>query len=172
MGSVCAAVLLALAAHEGWQLARTRTWNALIEHPRGEPVSRDTPAPVRFANAYAQANRGEVLPALTQYRQVASADRGRWHSAAIFNEGNLLLREALTLRVTGDPAQASPVFEMAKESYRELLAEHPSDWDAKYNLELALRLAPDPDEEESARLPPPAGAPRQAPARGLNEGLP
>lgn len=172
MLSLVAAGLLALAAQDVWQLARTRSWNALIENPPRAALAEDTPLPVRFANAYAQAIRGEVLPALTQYRQIASTDSGRWHAAAIFNEGNLLLREALTLRATAEPAQALPVFEMAKESYRELLAEHPGDWDAKYDLELALRLAPDPDEEASARLPPPTGAPRQAPARGLNPGLP
>lgn len=170
--ALCAAVLVALAAHDVWQLARIHAWNVLIESPRGEPVPDDAPPPVHFARAYALAQRDEVLAALAQYRQVVGTDKGRLRAAALFNEGNLLLREALTLRATAEPSQALPVFEMAKESFRELLAEHANDWDAKYSLELALRLAPDPDEDESARLPPAIGAPRQAPARGSNPGLP
>ena len=36
-----------------------------------------------------------------------------------------------------------PLIELAKQSYRDLLREDPNDWDARYNLERALWLAPE-----------------------------
>jgi mxaK protein len=37
-----------------------------------------------------------------------------------------------------------PLIELAKEQYRELLRRDPQHWDARYNLERAQRLQPDP----------------------------
>ena len=41
---------------------------------------------------------------------------------------------------------AAPLVELAKQSYRDALRADPSDWDARYNLERALQLAPEVDE--------------------------
>ena len=43
-------------------------------------------------------------------------------------------------------AGALPLVELAKQSYRDVLRDNPADWDAKYNLERALWLAPEVDE--------------------------
>ncbi len=72
--------------------------------------------------------------------------------AARFNSANLLLRQASALRGgAGDAGaagavanQALPLVELAKEQYRELLRRNPGFWDARYNLERAQRLLPDP----------------------------
>jgi len=55
------------------------------------------------------------------------------------------LRQALA---GGTRADAGPLVELAKQRYRDLLRAEPQDWDARYNLERALRVAP--EEQESA----------------------
>lgn len=97
---------------------------------------------VAFAQGYALAARGETLRAITRYRQAADAG-GPLAAAALYNIGNLHLRQALTARDAGQKVQSLALFELAKQSYRDALALEPGYWDAKYNLERTLRLAPD-----------------------------
>lgn len=97
---------------------------------------------VAFAQGSALAARGESLRALTRYRQAAEAG-GPLAVAALYNIGNLHLRQALAAQNGGQKAQALALFELAKQSYRDALALEPGYWNAKYNLERTLRLAPD-----------------------------
>lgn len=147
--------LLGLAALGTWQLTRIRAWNALIASDRAAFASADLPEEVRFARALALSERGDFLAALAGYRDLASIAHGPVRAAATFNEGNLLLREGLALRVAGDEFRAMPLLELAKETYRELLRQSPSHWDARYNLELALRAAPEPEGEQTVSSLPP-----------------
>jgi mxaK protein len=83
------------------------------------------------------------------------------------------MRQALEVRAGDQPGQAIPLIELAKEVYREVLRNDPGHWDARYNLERAQRLLPDPDEAEDA----PAAAKRDAERavttmRGYSPGLP
>ena len=61
--------------------------------------------------------------------------------AARFDLGNGYLRDALSAET--DPRRAGPLVELAKQRYRDLLRETPDDWDVRYNLERALRFAPE-----------------------------
>jgi mxaK protein len=86
-----------------------------------------------------------VDAALNAWRAVQSDPR--LGAAARFNSANLLLRQATAWRGSADAAraaQALPLIELAKEQYRELLRRDPGFWDARYNLERAQRLQPDP----------------------------
>jgi len=61
--------------------------------------------------------------------------------AALFDSANMYLRQG-----AGDGADALrslPLVEQAKARYRTLLRVAPDDWDARYNLERALRVAPE-----------------------------
>ncbi len=112
---------------------------------RSEVILPDTAriAPeVAFSQGYALAARGDSLRALTRYRQAAAA-RGPLAAAALYNLGNLHLRQGVAAQDTGRKAQAVALLELAKQSYRDALAIDPGNWDAKYNLERTLRLAPD-----------------------------
>jgi mxaK protein len=72
-------------------------------------------------------------------------------AAALYNAGNLQLREAL--KEGPDAAvRALPLIELAKQNYRAVLRLDPNDWDARYNLERALWLAPEVEEEPVTRL--------------------
>lgn len=110
-------------------------------------TARVTPE-VAFAQGYALATRGQSLRALTRYRQAADT-KGPLAVVALYNIGNLHLHQGLAAQDAGQKAQSLALFELAKQSYRDALALEPGYWDAKYNLERALRLAPD-----AAPLPP------------------
>jgi len=95
-----------------------------------------------LAEASVMADGGELDAAEPLLAELAR-DRGgdAVGQAARFHLGNAYLREAL--RGDIDPRRRRPLAELAKERYRELLRIAPDHWDARYNLERALRLAPE-----------------------------
>ena len=126
---------------------------------------------LRFAQAHALAASGATEAALNHYRALqGDSPLGQ---AARFNSANLLLRQATLLRAGAQPGQAIALIELAKETYRDVLRHDAQNWDARYNLERAQRLLPDPDEADSE---PPEPAPDRERAattmRGVSPGLP
>jgi len=61
--------------------------------------------------------------------------------AAQFNLANAYLRQGM--REDVPVSRKGPMLELAKQRYRDLLRVAPDDWDARYNLERTLRLAPE-----------------------------
>jgi mxaK protein len=113
------------------------------------PAAADRELPqARFAQALALAAAGRYEPALRAHKALVQAERGALREAALYNLGNLHLREALKAGPTSRDA-ALPLVELAKQSYRDALRADPGDWDARYNLERALQLAPEVDEESA-----------------------
>jgi len=165
---VAVAVLAALDA--AW-LARQVRWNDAIARAELPAEPDDAlPVEVRFGQAYAQAAAGAGDAALKSYRGLQSEPSVA--QAARFNSANVLMRQASALRATPQPGQAIPLIELAKQTYREILRADPGHWDARYNLERAQRLLPDPEENEA---PPavPRNAERAATTmRGYSAGLP
>ena len=70
--------------------------------------------------------------------------------AARYNSANLLLRQAIELQASPQPGQALALIELAKENYRQVLRRDPDAWDARYNLERAQRLVPEPEQVDDA----------------------
>lgn len=126
-------------------LVRAERWNAVISAGAAD-VPADAPAAVRFAQAYALAASGTGDAALNRYGVLQ--DDSAVGRAARYNAANLLMRQAVELRAGPHPGQALPLVELAKEHYRELLRHDPAHWNARYNLERAQRLVPDPEEAE------------------------
>ncbi|GAA0750410.1 hypothetical protein LRH25_20210 [Ideonella azotifigens] len=172
-------VLLALAvvaalfdAAMWWRAAQT---NALIATGQAVPDAPGQPPELRFAQAYAQsqsqAASGARDAALNRYR--ALQPDPRVGAAARYNSANLLVRQAIEVRASTQPGQAIALLELAKEYYRDVLRDDPAQWDARYNLERAQRLLPDPDDDE----PGPLGQERNreravTTMRGYSPGLP
>ena len=146
---VAGALLAAAVAVSALRLARAeRVDRAIARAAAPAAVDRDVPE-ARFAQALAQGAAGRYEPALRAYKALAQAEQGPLREAALYNLGNLHLREALK---AGTPAAdaAAPLVELAKQSYRDALRADPADWDARYNLERALQLAPEADEDALA----------------------
>ncbi len=61
--------------------------------------------------------------------------------AAQFNLANAYLRQGMRRDIK--ESHKKPMLELAKQRYRNLLRVVPDNWDARYNLERALRLAPE-----------------------------
>jgi mxaK protein len=143
-------------AIESWQLAQAQQVNRQLAQPPGDGPAQS----VRVASAASDprlwvaaarppSRAGGVAEAAALLRRAADASRGELRQVALYDLGNLYLREALRVRETGADASALPLLELAKESYRNVLLERPDLWDAKFNLELALRVAPDPDPDDT-----------------------
>jgi mxaK protein len=144
-------VTLALAV-ESWQLARSVQVNQqlaarLANESTSAPMADD--ARVWIGASRQPARAGQIAEAAALLRRAADESRGELRQIASYNLGNLYLRDALRMRQSGADASALPLFELAKESYRTALLERPDLWDAKFNLELALRASPDPDPDET-----------------------
>ena len=76
--------------------------------------------------------------------------------AARYNAGNIHLRQALTLNQSRGGAAFGALItpaELAKQAYRDVLRAEPRDWDARFNLERALRLLPDAEDEPAEGKP-------------------
>jgi len=138
---------------ESWQLA-----HALLVNRQLSVRLADAPAPpgpltgdprIWIAAAHQPARAGRIAEAAALLRRAADSSRGELREIALYDLGNVYLREALRLRDGGADASALPVFELAKQSYRAALLQRHDLWDAKFNLELALRAAPDPDPDDT-----------------------
>jgi mxaK protein len=167
-----ALVVLALAAlADAWLLRRAAHWNALVAEAGTSPPPADAPAPVLFAHARALDAAGDHDAALLQYRRLhADPQVGL---AARYNSANVLIRQALEVRAGDQPALAIPLIELAQETYRDVLRAQPGHWEARYNLERAQRLLPDPLPDDDEAGPPPRGAERAATTmRGVAQGMP
>ena len=168
---VALALLSVVAAVDGLRLWRHERLNALIEAGQVPPEASATLPETRFAAAYAQAASGADEAALNRYRPLQG--ESPLGQAARYNSANLLLRQALKLREGAYPGQAVPLIELAKETYREVLRHDPGHWPARYNLERAQRLLPDPDDVDGGPVELPSQAERSATTmRGYSPGLP
>jgi mxaK protein len=141
---VLAALLLAAAALDAALLWRDQRRNLLIA--AGAPPADASVPELRFALAHVQAASGADDLALNGYRALQS--NPALGAAARFNSANLLLRQAIELRGGAQPGSAIALIELAKEQYRELLRQDPLHWNARYNLERAQRLLPDPQDSD------------------------
>jgi len=66
-----------------------------------------------------------------------------------YNLGNLYLTRAIALTEQSEYERAFTLTALAKDLYREALRLDSRDWDAKYNLEVAMRLVPDLPQAET-----------------------
>jgi mxaK protein len=107
----------------------------------------------RLAHAVA-VSKVDYDGALAAYKGIIQADREDLRRIALYDLGNLYLHQALRAGLS-DESQSLPLIELAKQSYRDLLRKDPNDWDARYNLERALRLAPESDDDADEDTGPP-----------------
>ncbi|MGJ7506657.1 MxaK protein [Variovorax sp. GT1P44] len=165
------ALIAVVAAVDGAHTWRQHRWNeSIVSGPLPEG-GKDLPRQVQFAQAYAQAESGADEAALHLYRSLE--DDSPLGRAARYNSANLLMRQAVLVQAGPEPGKAIAMIELAKEIYRDVLRVEPQHWDARYNLERAQRLLPDPEEMEAAPPENRRDAERAATTmRGHSPGLP
>lgn len=145
-----AAATLATAAVAGWQFARLaqaeRVNDAIARAGAGvDPADAGLPE-AALGQALVLAHAGDIEGATRTYKALI-AEEGRSgaqvRQAARYNLGNLHLRQALAGNGDAGINDRLPLVELAKQRYRDALRAEPGDWDARYNLERALWLAPE-----------------------------
>jgi mxaK protein len=162
---------VAAAAIDGALWWRDQQRNAQIAGGAVPADAKNLPPPLQFAQAHALAARGADDAALNHYG-VLQGDTPLGQ-AARYNSANVLMRQAVALREDEKLGQALALIELAKEHYRDVLRHEPGHWNARYNLERAQRLVPDPDESEAPVAGPSRSAERAATTmRGFSPGLP
>lgn len=159
-------LLLIAAAIEGYRLARLSSLNSAIAQGSAAESERGE---ILFAQAYRLDRKGETQAALGLYHRLQN--EARLKTSARYNSANILLRQAIELAKAEGDQRALPIFELAKESYRAILRREPHHWDARYNLERALRLAPEMVEGETLGRNPDAER-AVTTMRGFTLGLP
>jgi mxaK protein len=149
---IVAAVCAGVAGIQVARLERAHHVNAAIRSASLASLDRSVPE-AQVARAIALGRAGDYEGALLAYKAVIQGNRADLRHLALYNLGNLHMRAALK-----DPHaptdQILPLVELAKQSYRDLLRETPQDWDARYNLERALYMAPELDEDVADEGPP------------------
>jgi mxaK protein len=127
------------------RLVRSDRINSAIVGAQASGLDSDVPE-AQFARAVALAQSGKSDPALRIYKSLARSTRADIRRDALYNTGNLYVRDA-ERRNSDEGFESLPLVELAKQAYREVLRASPDDWDARYNLERALRLAPETEQE-------------------------
>jgi len=154
--AVAAALGLVTVVEVG-RLDHAQRVNAAIANPQAALNAKAAPASpfpeARLAGAVSTA-KVDYDGALAAYKAVIQGGREDLRRIALYNLGNLHLRQALQIGLE-DEAQSLPLVELAKQSYRDLLRRDPNDWDARYNLERTLRLAPEDDDDTDEDTGPP-----------------
>ncbi|MFW5426204.1 MAG: MxaK protein [Methylophagaceae bacterium] len=140
-----AVVIVSLLAvgRAGLSLVQTKKLNSFISNPSEfEHVPENLNA--QFAQAFSEMEQDNSEAALERLTAVLAADDRQLEAATYFNRGNIHLRDAKALEASNTGRIA--LVGLAKQDYRSALLIDSSLWDARFNLELALLMAP----EESA----------------------
>lgn len=140
-----ALVCASLAAYQAVRVTRSERINAAIASAQTAALDVNIPD-AQFARALALARSGKSDAALNIYKSLAREKRADIRRAALYNMGNLYMRDA-NRRSAEEAFESLPLVELAKQAYRAVLREQPDYWDARYNLERACRLAPEMESE-------------------------
>lgn len=141
-----ACLLLAGAAALGAIQRAASAWSAhrANQELAAGVASPGSPPNVVLAQAVAQEQAGRYEDALASYAQAESIGDELVRHAARVNVANLYLRRGIAAaRDDGNAQRALVLVQLAKTTYRRALRERPDDWNARYNLELAMRVVPD-----------------------------
>lgn len=111
-----------------------------IDSPSASDESLDD-ARVHFAKAAFYEKQEQHELALDQLTIALGKASEELMPLTFYNRGNINLRAALDM--TQADARQLPLIELAKQDFRRALAIDPTLWDARYNLEVALRAVPE-----------------------------
>lgn len=144
--AVIAAAALAGLIVTGVQLALRAGENrtiAALAAGRDVPVAETAPPRLLFARAHFLMVRDRFDEAQLLVDRIARADDGPIAAAALYDLANARLARAIAHLEQSQIDPAIPLVRLAKAGYRAALMRAPDLWDAKYNLDIAMRLIRD-----------------------------
>ncbi len=133
-----------------WQIYKIQRENQwLLELTTGHDVAVDQIATaslqVRLARAVYLQQKQRYDEALDTLSLIVGQGDEYLQAQSRYNLGNVYLHQAMAEVEAGRINQAVPLLTLAKQAYRQALTLDSGFWDAKYNLELAMRLLPEFD---------------------------
>lgn len=143
--ALSAAALVIALTIDAYRLLQAQRLNQAIATGKPLPAQTNLPPQALFAQARALEGSDDQA-ALTLYKRIQLEGDAALRIAARYNSANIYLTQALAQTEDDQRQLMLPLAEMAKEGYRATLRADPSHWDAKYNLERALRLVPEEDD--------------------------
>lgn len=159
-----------------YQIHRENQW--LIELTTGHDIGVEQLAhaspQVRLARAGYLRQKQRYNEALDTLSVIVGQGDSTLQAQSRYNLGNVYLNQAMTEVDVGRINQAMPLLTLAKQAYRQALALDSGYWDAKYNLELAMRLLPEFDRISQTEADDDAAKPSQlwTTLPGFPRGLP
>lgn len=147
-GALIIALSVALqSAYSCYQISST---NQLIARLKlGKDIKLDqvkNSAPeLQLARATYLKNKHRYKEAQASLSQVINQGSQKIQSISRYNLGNTYLAQAIELAESMQINEATALAALAKQAYRQALALDSHYWDAKYNLEVAMRLLPEMD---------------------------
>ena len=168
-----AIILFGLVCFDGFRWWQAERLNRSIADGSIISNKEKLPPEALFAQGFLFAQKGDREQSIALYKRIEAGANIGLAQEAKYNRANIYLLKAMEISAGDNPNSGMPLAELAKDTYRSILRLDPGYWDAKYNLERALRLVPDPDDSDDADLPPPQQSER-APTtmRGFTLGLP
>ncbi len=100
---------------------------------------------LRLARAFYFKQKHRYDEALSTLSLVMDKGDRKFQAKVRYNLGNLYLEQAIQQAKAMNINEAMPLAGLAKQAYRQALALDSSNWDAKYILEVAMRLLPEMD---------------------------
>ncbi|MFZ0496486.1 MAG: hypothetical protein WBE80_01800 [Methylocella sp.] len=146
---------------------------AALRADRDVLVNDSAPVEVLFARACFLLSHERIEEAQVLSEILAQRDDTKVFPSLLFNLGNARLRQAFGLITNEDLSGAIPFVNLAKRDFRRVLELEPDNWNAKYNLDVAMRLVRDyplGQENEGDTLP--ASKQLWPDMPGIPEGLP
>jgi len=136
--------------YQGWALYRIHQENAWIEQLlQGHDIQleklTDARPEVRLARAVYLRQKLRYDEALATLSLIIEQGGSRLQAQTRYNLGNVYLAQAVAEAEAMKINEALPMAGLAKQAYRDALALDSQFWDAKYNLEVAMRLLPEMD---------------------------
>lgn len=115
---------------------------------------------VRLARAMYYSRQHRYDEALATLSLIMDKGDTQLKTIVRYNLGNVYLQQAIEQLEAQNINAAQPLVALAKQAYRQALTLDSHFWDAKYNLEVAMRLLPEMDrvnlqDDEEAKTPPP-----------------
>ncbi|MFG1371968.1 hypothetical protein V5F32_07325 [Xanthobacter oligotrophicus] len=142
LGIAALGVLLALGARIGWHAVENSTIAALADG-RDVPVPETAAPRLLLARAHFLMVRDRFDEAQPLVDHLARTDQGALAVAGLYDLANARLARAIAHLEQTEIDPAIPLVRLAKAGYRAALERDPGFWDAKYNLDIAMRLIRD-----------------------------
>jgi len=166
------ATLLLEIGYDGIRLAQDQRFNNALDSDDAASIGGPENAHRQFARAYSLQQKNDFKAAVKAYAAIEARPLSGLQMDIKFNLANMYFREALRFREAGDDDLAMPLIELAKQNYKEILRADSNNWDARYNLELALNVAPDTERADPEGERNPERSPRAITKTPLRENLP